>query len=1354
MAVGDLRIVNYNVLGFDGTPSTDLGTVLKAIGDEVYNGRSRPIDVLAIQEVQTQATTTASVVSQLNALYGAGRYRSGTLNGTSTAGNQTTGLIYNTQTITLVSEVGVGTVSGSGAARQPIRYQLRPIGVPSGNDFYVYNSHYKATSQGTEAADAARRNVEAQQIRLNADALGQGAHVIYTGDFNTKSSTEASFQTIIGTGNGQGIDPVNRLGSWSGNSSFKDVFTQAPAVNPPSGFVGGGLNDRFDFQLLTNEWTDNVGLEYVTGSYRTFANNGTVSVNGNINAASNTALASLANRTTILNLLTTVTDHLPVVVDYQFVDQSLNILLAPTSISENGGTSKATITRNGSTSSSLQVLLTSSDTTAATIPSSVTIPAGATSATVTINAVNDSVADGNQVSNIAATSSGYVASSAVLTVLDDETPSLSLAINPVSMAEHNGAVTGTVTRNTPTNSGLVVSLLSSDTTEASVSSSVTIPAGAASVTFVISAVDDAIADGNQIANISVSAAGLTSASAPVTVVDDETARLTLTVLNSSLLENGGTSTATVFRNTPNTNALTVTLGNSGATDLTVPATVTIPAGADSATFNLSAIDNLVADGNRQVTVTASAIGLLDSSLFINVVDNETASLLLSLAKIAISENGGNTTGTVRRNTPNTNSLVVTLVSSDTTAATVPASVTIPAGSDSVDFPVAAIDDSIADGTQVTDITATADALSSIDVRLSVTDDEVARLVLSLSLTTISENGGTSTATISRNTPTSSALKVDLSSSNTGAATVPASVTIPAGADSTTFTVTAVDTLVAEGNRQVTITGTAVGLAAGTQSLTVTDDEVARLTLSFSATTISEHGGITTGTVRRNTPTTSSLIVTIASSDPTAAVAPVTVTIPSGSATADFVVSAVDDLIVDGTQQTDISVTAVGLAPSVQQISVTDDDVAAVTLSLVLSSISENGGTTLATVRRNTPAASALQVAITSGDTTAATVPLTVTIAAGAFSADFLVSAVDDFLADGNQATTISAIAVGHELSTQSLTVEDDEVPTLTLSFNKSSIIENGGSAIATLKRNTPTTSALVVNVSSNDTGSATVPLTVTIPAGGDSVDFIVNAVNDAIANGDGDVVIGVAANGFVSASANLRVTEDDIATLTLAIDKSSIPEDGTAVGTVSRNTPTAESLLVVLTSSDTSEVAVPTTVLILAGQTSANFAVAGVLDNTVDGQQSAQVRASFTGFVGASVNVDVSDIDKWTWTNPINPLDTDDDGTVSPLDVLVLVNDINTVGVRQLPPPTSRPVVFFDVDRDKSLSPLDVLVLVNFLNNKSSSGATPEGESVAEPDVAELLIPTEQLATDQFFANLEFDLWLSSRRKSANGLSR
>jgi hypothetical protein len=124
---------------------------------------------------------------------------------------------------------------------------------------------------------------------------------------------------MLSAGAGQAFDPINRPGAWHDTAAFVDIHTQAPAVNPPPGLTGGGLDDRFDFQLVSNELTDDFGFEYIDGTYHTFGNNGSVPLNGNINAAQSTALPGLPNRLQVLNLLTTVADHLPVVADYRVV---------------------------------------------------------------------------------------------------------------------------------------------------------------------------------------------------------------------------------------------------------------------------------------------------------------------------------------------------------------------------------------------------------------------------------------------------------------------------------------------------------------------------------------------------------------------------------------------------------------------------------------------------------------------------------------------------------------------------------------------------------------------------------------------------------------------------------------------------------------------------------------------------------------------------------------------------------------------------------------------------------------------------------------------------------------------------
>ena len=304
-----LRIADYNT---GGGPRAGMSTILQGIGDEARQGFSKPIDVLLLQEQTSSANTTQAIVDVLNGIYGAGIYARSTLD-VGTSGGGRPGMIYNTQTVQLIESTAVGIISGSGAARQAGRYELRPVGYESSADFYVYSNHYKASDT---AADATRRNNEAIGVRANADALGQGTSIIYAGDFNIYKSSEAMWGTLTATGNGQAFDPIDRVGSWSKNSSFMDVHTQSP-VNTAryGGQITGGMDDRFDFQLVTSELMDDEGMSIIPGSYHAFGNNGTHAWNGGngeLDVPSNTALPM-----PILNAIASNSDHLPVVADYQ-----------------------------------------------------------------------------------------------------------------------------------------------------------------------------------------------------------------------------------------------------------------------------------------------------------------------------------------------------------------------------------------------------------------------------------------------------------------------------------------------------------------------------------------------------------------------------------------------------------------------------------------------------------------------------------------------------------------------------------------------------------------------------------------------------------------------------------------------------------------------------------------------------------------------------------------------------------------------------------------------------------------------------------------------------------------------------
>jgi hypothetical protein len=80
------------------------------------------------------------------------------------------------------------------------------------------------------------------------------------------------------------------------------------------------------------------------------------------------------------------------------------------------------VTRSGDLSQPLTVTLASNDTTEATVPATVTISAGQASATFAVNAVDDTISDGNQTVTISVAASGYNSGSTTLVVTDNEGP--------------------------------------------------------------------------------------------------------------------------------------------------------------------------------------------------------------------------------------------------------------------------------------------------------------------------------------------------------------------------------------------------------------------------------------------------------------------------------------------------------------------------------------------------------------------------------------------------------------------------------------------------------------------------------------------------------------------------------------------------------------------------------------------------------------------------------------------------------------------------------------------------------------------------------------------------------------------
>jgi hypothetical protein len=332
-----LRIVTYNTTG---APRSGMDVILKSIGEELRNGIAKPIDVLLLDEqtlpgggagANNPSPSTQQFVTLLNDIYSSTPGITYAMSNRTGTGDTTQTIVYRTQTIQSIQAADGIAISSSGP-RQTLRFRVRPVGYStSAADLYLYASHYKASLDTTPpGANANKRLSEATAIRANSDALGEGASAIYAGDHNFyfSDSQEPAWGKLVSAGAGQANDPLNRVGNWHNNGSFADVHTQSPCATNCT-LVNGGMDDRFDFQLVTGELLDGEGLSYIgptsagmsglVHSYHAFGNNGTT-FNKDINSTSNTVTfpgVTSYTKSQILNALWGASDHLPVVADYQ-----------------------------------------------------------------------------------------------------------------------------------------------------------------------------------------------------------------------------------------------------------------------------------------------------------------------------------------------------------------------------------------------------------------------------------------------------------------------------------------------------------------------------------------------------------------------------------------------------------------------------------------------------------------------------------------------------------------------------------------------------------------------------------------------------------------------------------------------------------------------------------------------------------------------------------------------------------------------------------------------------------------------------------------------------------------------------
>ena len=297
---------------------------------------------------------------------------------------------------------------------------------------------------------------------------------------------------------------------------------------------------------------------------------------------------------------------------------------------------------------------------------------------------------------------------------------------PSEAAEGSAPLQAALHLGTAQAAATVVSLVSSDTSRLLVPAQVIVPAGATGAVFAVTILDNSVVDGSQPVTITASAPGFFARPQDVIVHDNESNSLHLRLARSQAVEGEGLlldmGLLTVSR--LSSRDVRVALTSSDLEKIRVPAFVVLPAGECCAEFNLEVLDDSVLDSNQTVTVRAHVKNWAEAAATLEVIDNDSPEITLTLPA-GVSEGNGVLTNAGRIQLAATleSDLRVVLASSDSTELLVPEFVTIPAGTNSADFDIAVVNDPDIDGVQKVFVVAIAAGFEAATNLVEVLDDE-------------------------------------------------------------------------------------------------------------------------------------------------------------------------------------------------------------------------------------------------------------------------------------------------------------------------------------------------------------------------------------------------------------------------------------------------------------------------------------------------------------------------------------------------------------------------------------------------------------------------------------------------------
>ncbi|MEZ4674050.1 MAG: Calx-beta domain-containing protein [Caldilineaceae bacterium] len=615
-----------------------------------------------------------------------------------------------------------------------------------------------------------------------------------------------------------------------------------------------------------------------------------------------------------------------------------------------------------------------------------------TGAKVVVTPVDDDIDDETQHCTIQTTAisagdpnyNAIAVANVNVAVTDDEVAGVVVSPSALVIGEPNGSSTFSITLTSEPTQTVTVNLHSDDLSECSVPATAVLNAANwnTGVFVSVQAADDQIDDADQLCTVDTTVtstdgdyAGIAATDVAVTVQDDsDTAGIVVSATALTVSEPSTTARFTVTLTSEPLAAVAVNFLPDDGSECRAPTAVTLsPTNWQSGIgVEVSAVNDDVDDGTQLCTLQTTATssdglynGMAVDDVAVTVQDEDVAGMVQSTLALTVTEPTGVGHYTITLTSEPVAAVVVNLVSDDTTACTVPASVALDATNwrGGVAVPVSAVNDDVDDDIQICGIQST---VSSNDplyhssalaaVATTVLDEDVAGVVVAPAALSINELAGQAPFTVSLTSEPTAPVVVALTSADAGECAVPANVTLDAGnwRAGLPVQVTAVDDFKVDGDQACVVTTDATSQDAKYHQIVVTD---------VTATVVDDDSfavrfAPSTPVVRE--PDTQSEVLVRLGSQPAAAVALTFSTnnpdecVVTASATLDpanwregvpVTVTAVDDTVDDGPQTCVIATTASSsdsdynnLAVAALAVTVEDND--RVTMDVTLQASTE------------------------------------------------------------------------------------------------------------------------------------------------------------------------------------------------------------------------------------------------------------------------------------------------------------------------------------------------------------------------------------------------------------------------------